>query len=149
MFVCRMFFAESNPALKKLLEVSESEVEMKFAELISHACDKLEDHKVSPDKFRTHAVAAFGLDALQNSSSVRKMVNDITLGKGWSYQSYRKLEKILQKWNITDPETQEILDDYSQSLDTFNVTTSIVDWITKRNLDERDFIISDSLPSPD
>ena len=77
------------------------------------------------------------------------MFDVITLGNGWSYQSYRKLEKILQKWNITDPETQGILDDYSQSLHSFNVTTSIVDWITKRNLDERDFIMTDSLPSPD
>ena len=60
------FYAESNPALKKLLEVSESDVEMKFAELLSHACEKLEGQKVSPDEFRTFAVAAFHLSALQN-----------------------------------------------------------------------------------
>ena len=127
LYVVFFVYAVTNPALKKLLEVSESDVEMKFAELISHACQKLEDQKVSPDDFRTYAMAAFHLSALQNSSSVREMFNVITLGNGWSYHSYNKLKKILQKWNITDPETQKRLDDYSQLLHSFNVTTSIVD----------------------
>ena len=150
MFVCHIFvYAESNPALEKLMEVSKSDVEIKFAELLSHACKKLEDQKVLPDDFRTFAVGAFGLNALKNSSSVREMFDVITLGNGWSYQSYRKLERILQKWDIRDPETQKILDDYSQLLHSFNVTTSIVDWIKKKNLDERDFVSRNSLPPPD
>ena len=58
MFVCHIFvYAESNPALEKLMEVSKSDVEIKFAELISHACKKLEDQKVSPHVFRTYAMA--------------------------------------------------------------------------------------------
>ena len=39
--------AESNPALMELREVSENDIKMKFAGLLSHACKKLEDKKVS------------------------------------------------------------------------------------------------------
>ena len=143
------FYAESNPALKELVEIGECGVKIKFAKLLSHACKKLEDQKVSPDEFRTFAVAAFHLSALQNLSSVREMFDVITLGNGWSYKSYHKLKKILQNWDITDSETQKMLDDYSQLLHSFNVTTSIVDLINKKNLDERDFIMTNSVPFPD
>ena len=158
MFVCCIVvYAESNPALKKLIEVGKSKVEMEFAGLISHACKKLKeshackkrkDKKEFLEDFRTYAVGAFRLSALQDSSTFHKMFNVITLGNGWSYRSYDKLETILQKWNITDPETQKNLDDYSQLLHSFNVTTSIVDWIETRNLDERGFVSKNSLPPP-
>ena len=141
-------YVEPNPALLGAKEESASIVRSEFGALLVYARKQLED-RVSPDDFRTFVLGIFPESPIENSSNVGEIFDAITRNKGWSYQHYRSLRRILRMSGITDQETNKKVTDYTQSLHSHNVSIKIVDLIERKKLDKKCLNSVQSPPPPD